>query len=118
MPVAWKSIPLGEPQALEFPNDEPIVIECRDRDFDHLGVRFSFGLDRVQPSAVDADEGLKRPRVTIFTGNDPREMFFFGGPIAYRLHSDGEIVQRVETHRNLKALQGVVVNGVYAWPWR
>jgi hypothetical protein len=101
MPVTWTSIPLNEPQELRFPDGQEIMIDCRDADFDHLGVRFSFGLDRVLPESDDADERLEWPRVTVFTGNNPSEMFFFGGPIAYRLRSDGEIVQRVETHRDL-----------------
>jgi hypothetical protein len=101
MAITWTSMPLDEPQELQFPDGQEIMIDCRDADFDHLGVRFSFGLDRVLPQAVDADERLEWPRVTVFTGNNPSEMFFFGGPIAYRLRSDGEIVPRVETHRNL-----------------
>jgi hypothetical protein len=101
MPITWTSIPLDEPQELRFPDGQEIMIDCRDTNFDHLGVWFSFGLDRVLPRAVDADESLEWPRVTVFTGNNPSEMFYFGGPIAYRLRSDGEIVQRVDTHRDL-----------------
>lgn len=101
MPITWKTVLLREPQQLTFPNGEPFVVAVESLDWDDLSLEFSRGSKLVLHRAVDADERFEWPRIHVFAGNDPAELFFFGGPAAYRVRSDGRILERVETQRDL-----------------
>jgi hypothetical protein len=101
MPVTWKTVWLREPQRLTFPNGEPFVVAVESLDWDHLSLEFPRGSKLVLHGALDADERFEWPRIHVFAGSDPGELFFFGGPVAYRVCSDGNILERLETQRNL-----------------
>jgi hypothetical protein len=101
MPVAWKTVWLREPQQLTFPNGEPFVVAVESLDWDDLSLAFPRGSKLVLRGALDADGRIEWPRIHVFAGNDAAELFFFGGPTAYRVSSDGRVVERLETHRDL-----------------
>src|SRR5438552_314749 len=99
MPVAWETIWLREPRHLAFPNGERFVVAVESADFDGLSIKFATGRELVLAGVIDADERFLWPRLHLFVGADPAQMFFFGGPVAYRVHSDGHILERLETQR-------------------
>jgi hypothetical protein len=101
MPVTWKTVWLREPQQLTFPNGEPFMVAVESLDWDDLSLEFPRGSKLVLHGALDADERFEWPRTHVFAGNDPAELFFFGGPTAYCVSSDGRAVERLETHRDL-----------------
>lgn len=102
MPIAWKTVVLAGPQELLFGDYEPIVVERVDAESLDLRVTFLDGRQKMLQGAVDTDERFLDPRITIFTGTDSAEMLLFGGPQAYRLRSDGKIVDRIATLRDLE----------------
>ena len=101
MPVTWQTVWLREPQDLAFPNGERFVAAVKSADFDDLSVKFASGPELVLAGVIDADERFLWPRLHLFVGADPAQLFFFGGPAAYRVRSDGHVLERLETQRNL-----------------
>jgi hypothetical protein len=101
MPVSWKTVSLREPQELMVPNGEQFVVANKPAHSEDLSVAFSDGRELTLAGAVDADERFLNPRIHVFAGTDPGKLLFFGGPVAYRVHSDGHILGRLETHRDL-----------------
>ena len=100
MPVSWNTVWLQEPRELAFPNGQPFVLTVKSIDFDDLSVGFSNGVELVLPGVIESDGRFEWPRIHLFAGNDPGELFFFGGPAAYRVRSDGHIAEKLETHRD------------------
>jgi hypothetical protein len=101
MPVTWETIWLREPQDLAFPNGERFVVAVESADFDDLSVKFASGPELVLAGVIDADERFLWPRLHLFVGVDPTQLLFFGGPAAYRVRSDGHVLERLETQRDL-----------------
>lgn len=104
-PVTWQTIWLCEPQRLSFPNGQPFVAAVESIDWDDLSIELSSGPRLILRRAIDADERFDCPRIHLFAGTDPAELFFFGGPAAYRVRSDGGILERLETHRDLASYE-------------
>src|SRR6185312_13678322 len=100
MPVTWKTVWLPEPQHLTFPNGEPFVVAVESLDWDDLSLEFPRGSKLVLRGALDADGRFEWPHIHVLAGNDAAELFFFGGRTAYRVSSDGRVVDRLETHRD------------------
>lgn len=101
MPVTWQTVWLQEPQDLAFPNGERFAAAVKSVDFDDLSVKLASGPELVLAGVIDADERFLWPRLHLFVGADPAQLFFFGGPAAYRVRSDGRILERLETQRSL-----------------
>lgn len=110
MSIIWKPVVLTEPRELLFGDHEPIIVERVDGRPLDLRVKFSHGLHLLLQGAVDTDERHPEPRITVFRGGDPAQLFVFGGPQAYRPRSDGRIVDRLATFRDLDEYEvGILV---------
>lgn len=63
-------------------------------------VQLSTGSQIELPESADNGETTEAPRVHVIKGNPSDQVFLFGGEIAYRLHSDGRVLESLVTYRH------------------
>jgi len=100
----YQEIPLYGLEVLKFPDGKTAEIEQASVYPTILGscdLRVQSASSRVVvlSNVVDTDYRLDTPRVFVFTGSDPSLVMIFGGEVAYRLTSDGQLDDSIPTHR-------------------